>query len=90
MQGGPTYWAKKTNTVSQCPCCWKPKDRNGKIACDACMDAGCRWDCGWRRGMGKNKDGSPNGLPLCPAAARGRRNGQRLPSVRTFKKGDGK
>lgn len=60
-----------------CNCCHKSKPIDSPLGpCQPCLDAGCEYRCGnWYRGTGKDKDGKPNGKPMCPTRQRSQKGG---------------
>ena len=60
-----------------CNCCFTSKPIDAPLGpCQGCIDAGCTFSYGnWFRGNGKNKDGTPNGKPICPARERSKKGG---------------
>lgn len=67
----PPYIRLSTNNRAVCHCCGKVKARDGEQRCRACKKAGCKFDCGWKRG-GKGK---PDKVHVCPVIARARKAG---------------
>lgn len=71
----PFFIGSRTNTEASCHCCGTRKPRDGVRTCAQCQAAGCKFDCGWKRG-GRGRGNTNNGKPFCPVIARAKRNSQ--------------